>query len=119
MPGDIEQLATEVRDLHAAFDSGGWQPSPAERACAIRILEAVTTRPLGEAIVQGMRPVTPGGTLPEDSCLAPAAVSCAVCLRRSADPFSVAGGQVQDSFLDLLRKITGRPGESSVIVGRR
>ncbi|MDO0938495.1 hypothetical protein QQY66_44760 [Streptomyces sp. DG2A-72] len=107
MAADIEQLATHIRDLHAAFDSNGWEPSPAEHACAIRIVEAVAVRPLADAIVQGMRPVTPGGSLAEDSRLAPAAVSCAVYFRRSADPLSGAGGQVRDSFLDLLRKITG------------
>lgn len=110
MAADIEQLTTQIRDLHAAFDSSGWQPSPAEHACAVRILEAVATSPLGEAIVQGMRPVTPSGSLAEDSCLAPAAVSCAVYFRRSADPSSAAGEQVRGSFLDLLRKITGCPG---------
>ncbi|GHH28692.1 hypothetical protein GCM10018780_85640 [Streptomyces lanatus] len=119
MAADIEQLATQIRGLHAAFDSSGWEPSPAEYACAIRILAAVDTRPLGEAIVQGMRPVTPSGSLAEDSRLGPAAVSCAVYFRRSADPSSMAGGQVQDSFLDLLRKITGSPGQGSVVVGRR
>jgi hypothetical protein len=119
MATDIEQLATQMRDLHAALDSSGWEPSPAEHACAIRILEAVATRPLGEAIVQGMRPGTPGGSLAEDSRLGPAAVSCAVRFRRSADPFSVAGGQVQDSFLDLLLKITGRPGHGAVAGAHR
>ncbi|WP_217209655.1 hypothetical protein [Streptomyces sp. AC550_RSS872] len=119
MAADIEHLATQIRDLHAAFDSSEWEPSPTEHACAIRILEAVAARPLGEAIVQGMRPVTPGGSLAEDSRLAPAAVSCAVYFRRSADPFSAAGEQVQGDFLDLLRKITGRPGEGAVVVGRR
>ncbi|MGX9888393.1 hypothetical protein [Streptomyces sp. NPDC002276] len=119
MPADIEHLATRIRDLHAAFDSGEWEPGPAEHACAGRILEAVAASPLGEAIVEGMRPGTPGGSLAEDSRLGPAAVSFAVHSRRSADPFSAAGEQVQGDFLDLLRKITGRPGEGAVGVGVR
>ncbi|MHC5903730.1 hypothetical protein ACVNF4_07430 [Streptomyces sp. S6] len=56
MAADVERLVTRIRDLHAAFDSGEWEPSQAEHACAVRILEAVAK---------------------------PVAVSCAAHLRRS------------------------------------
>ncbi|QNP73944.1 hypothetical protein IAG44_33790 [Streptomyces roseirectus] len=119
MGADIERLAAQVRDLHVAFDSGEWKPSPAEYACAVQILEAVATGPLSEAIVQGLGLVASGGGLAEESRFGPAAVTCAVCLRRSVDPNSLGGRQVRESFLDLLRKMTGGPGEGAAVVGRR
>jgi len=119
MATDIEQLVTQIRDLHDAFDSSEWEPSPAEHACALRILDADATSPLAEAIVHGMRPVTPGGRLAEGSRLGPVAVSCAGWLRRSADPSSSAGEQVRGSFLGLLRKITDGPGGDPAVVGCR
>ncbi|WP_101255329.1 hypothetical protein [Streptomyces barkulensis] len=112
MAVDIEDLATLIRDLHAAYDSNEWEPSPAERVCAVRILEVVASRPLSEAIVQGLRWATP---LSEDSRLASVAVSYAVHFRRSMAPPPGPGQRVEDAFLDLLRKITGHPGEGAAV----
>ncbi|MCD7440114.1 hypothetical protein K4B79_18025 [Streptomyces lincolnensis] len=109
MPADLELLTTQIRDLHNAFDLGQWEPSPVEHACAARILEAVASRPLDDAIVHALRAAPPGGTLPEDSYFASTTVSCAVYFRRSVAPTAETGQQVHHSFLDLLRKITGDP----------
>ncbi|MBN3930153.1 hypothetical protein IQ279_10995 [Streptomyces verrucosisporus] len=113
MAVDIEDLAVLIRDPHVDYDSRWWEPSPVEQACAVRIPEVVVSHPLSEAIVQGMRWAAP---LPEESRLAPVAVSYAVYLRRSVAPSPGAGRQVEDAFLDLLRKITGHPGEGAAVV---
>ncbi|PJE97608.1 hypothetical protein CUT44_10690 [Streptomyces carminius] len=106
MDDRAEHLLDLLRHLRDDLDLGHWDPAPAEREFASRALDAAGSLPLDEAIVRSLRPLVPGLGPGEDSRLASAAVSCAVHFRRAPEPEPRVG----ERFLELLRKITGRPG---------
>ncbi|MFE0801236.1 hypothetical protein [Streptomyces sp. NPDC058812] len=111
MPRSTDELTEQIQGLHADLDRGAWTPSPAERVFAGRVADSLAaSRPLHEAILDGLRGTGHDLASGEAAPFADGAISCAKFFRSPMEATSSEGGQrLYQAFLLLLRSILDDP----------